>query len=110
MLGNGQIGIYEGTTAPQAPVTTPTFTTTATGSPVIELPQGWTTDSNGNLYVNGNAPTLQQSEQYAKAYADYLNVYEANQINNPTSQTSSISTETTPPPAMPNWHNAVRWS
>ena len=62
MLGNGQIGEYEGATLPQAPVTTPTFTTTATGSPVIELPQGWSTGSNGNLYVNGNAPTLQQSE------------------------------------------------
>ena len=116
-LGNGVIGTYEGQTAPQAasatssaPVTVPTFTT-ASGSPLIELPQGWYTDANGNLYVNGNsvngqftggqAPSLQQSEQYANAYAGYLNWYEA---NNPNPSTSSTTTAT---PPVPNWYNTL---
>ena len=101
MLGNGAIGQYEGTAAPQAPVSTPTFTT-STGSPAIELPQGWSTDTNGNLYVNGNAPTLQQSEQYANAYAGYLSWYQA---NNPNPTSSSTNAET--PPPVPNWYNTL---
>jgi hypothetical protein len=89
-----------------APVSTPTFTTASipyTGSPTITLPQGWSVDKNGNLTVNGNQPTPQQSEQYAKAYAGYLSWYEA---NNPNPSTSTTNTETAPPP-VPNWYNTL---
>ena len=102
LLGNGVIGQYEGTTAPQAPVTTPTFTTNA-GSPTIMLPQAWSTDSNGNLYVNGQAPTLQQSIQYANAYAQYLSWY---QSANPPSTASAQNTQSAPPP-VPNWYTEI---
>ena len=106
-LNNGAIGLYEGTTAPQAPVTTPTFATT-TGTPTIVLPQGWSTDSNGNIYVNGQAPTLQQSIQYANAYAQYLSWY---QSASPSSATSTSGAQgaasAAVPPQAPNWYNQL---
>jgi hypothetical protein len=87
------------------PITAPTFSTSS-GTPNIILPQGWSTDSSGNLYVNGNAPTLQQSEQYANAYAGYLNWYQA---NSPSSTSSSTNQATTPPP-VPNWYTTLSQS
>ena len=105
LLGNGTIGEYEGTTAPLAPVSTPTFTT-ATPTPTIELPQGWSVNpTTGDLTIQGNpnngAPTLQQAEQYANAYSQYLTWYQA---NNPAP--SSTNAETSPPP-VPNWYDTL---
>ena len=93
----------EGSNAPQAQVTvtTPTFTQSQ-GSAAIMLPAGWSVDSSGNLTVNGQQPSLSQAEQYANAYAGYLNWYQAN----PQPKSAAQSSTSTLPP-VPNWYNTL---
>ena len=115
LLQKGQVAAYQGgsLTAPQevpttttAP-TTPTFTSSS-GTGEILLPQGWSVDSTtGDLSVSGNKPTLQQSEQYANAYSQYLNWYQA---NNPSASTegSASSAQAPPMPMVPNWYTQLQ--
>ncbi|MCL5419732.1 MAG: hypothetical protein M1354_02535, partial [Candidatus Marsarchaeota archaeon] len=135
LLGNGIIGQYEGTTAPQAPVTTSTFSdlptimlppgktafsgeiftlapvttptfTQSQGTATIVLPQGWSVNpTTGDLIIQGNpnngAPTLQQSEQYANAYAQYLGWYQATKPSTNSAQGQQAF------PTTPNWYNQL---
>ena len=99
-----------------APVTAPTFTTASipyTGSPTIVLPQGWYTDSKGNLYVNGQyvngqwtngqAPTSAQSQQYANAYSQYSAWYKANNPNPQQSTNTKTASKKTPLQDIESW-------
>ena len=116
LLKGGMVGNYIGTTPPTlGSVSTPTFISTPPslfnmgGSASLMLPQGWSVDpKTGDLSVNNNPPTLQQSEQYAKAYAQYLNWYESNPMaqaqNTQTGQQGSTSNAPTP---VPNWYNML---
>ena len=92
--------VYVSNGMPQAPVSTPTFTQSQ-GAATISLPSGWSVDSAGNLSVNGQQPSLSQSEQFANAYAQYLGWYQATNPNANSAQGKQAF------PTTPNWYNQL---
>ena len=66
----------------------------------LALPTGWSLDSNNNLIINNQQPTLQQSEQFANALSGYL---AANQQTPQAMQQSTQQTSQLVLPAEPNW-------
>ncbi len=112
---NGQLRSYQyfGTTRPTS-LTAPTVITPSTSAATLSsygitaapagatilLPVGWAIDSSGNLTVNGQAPTLAQSEEYANAVTSLLS-------ENPQAATSTSMGVSAPTPT-PNWVSAIQ--
>ena len=76
------------------------------GNPAIVMPSGWNSDSKGNLFINGQAPTSGQAMQYANAYAAFL-AWAQQHPSSASSKTASSSQPSSYMPNVPNWYTSL---